>query len=109
MSFEKIKKWLAEIIEISLLLITLGVVVEILLGDAVPFFGQVVANLIGLLSTLGENGLVGLMASGFIVFLFYRRMGLPIADTHKQQATAARKSIGGRIKQSTRLAGIQDS
>ena len=71
--FDEIKKWIGEITEISLLLIALGVVVEILFGSAVPFFGGIVANLTGLLSTLGENGLVGLVALGVIVYLFQKK------------------------------------
>ena len=72
---EEIKKWLGEITEIALLLIAVGIAVEILFGGAtrVPFFGGVVANLTGLLSTLGENGLVGLIALSIILFLFYRK------------------------------------
>jgi hypothetical protein len=69
----EIKRWLGEITEISLLLIALGIAFEILFGETVPFFGGIVANLTGLLSTLGENGLVGLIALGIILFLFYRK------------------------------------
>jgi len=71
--FTEIKKWLVEITEISLLLIALGVAVEILFGNSVPFFGQVIANITAILKTLGENGLVGLVALGIVVFLFYRK------------------------------------
>ena len=71
--FVEIKKWLAEITEIALLLIALGVAVEILFGNAVPFFGGVVANITALLKTLGDNGLVGLIALGIILFLFNRK------------------------------------
>ena len=70
---EEIKKGLDEIIEISLLLITLGVVTHILFGRAVPSSGGIVTNLTGLLNTLGENGLAGLLAGGVILFLFYRQ------------------------------------
>jgi hypothetical protein len=70
---EETKKLLGEITEIALLLIALGVAVEILFGDAVPFFGRVITNLTALLNTLGENGLVGLIALGIILFLFQRR------------------------------------
>ena len=69
----ELKRWLGEITEISLLLIALGIAVEILFGNAVPFFGGVVANLTALLNSLGENGLVGLIALGIILFLFYRK------------------------------------
>ncbi|MHC4463256.1 MAG: hypothetical protein ACYS6W_10700 [Planctomycetota bacterium] len=70
---EEVKKWIGEITEISLLLIALGIVVGILFGDTAPFFGGIVANLTGLLYTLGENGLVGLVALIIILFLFQKR------------------------------------
>lgn len=71
--FVEIKKWLAEITEISLLLIALGIAVEILFGNTVPFFGGVVGNITALLKTLGDNGLVGLIALGIIVYLFNKK------------------------------------
>lgn len=70
---EQIKRWLGEITEIALLLIALGIAVEILFGESVPFFGRVIPNLTALLNSLGENGLVGLIALGIILFLFYRK------------------------------------
>ena len=70
---QELKRWLGEITEIFLLLIAVGITVEILFGSAVPFFGGVVANLTALLSTLGENGLVGLIALSIILYLFYRK------------------------------------
>jgi hypothetical protein len=75
---EEAKRWIGEITEIFLLLIALGIAVEILFGtETVPFFGGVVANLTRLLSTLGDNGLVGLIALAIIFFLFYRRHAVP--------------------------------
>jgi hypothetical protein len=70
---EELKRWLGEITEIALLLIALGVAVEILFGAAVPFFPHVVNNLTGLLTTLGDNGFVGLVALGIILWLFHRK------------------------------------
>jgi hypothetical protein len=70
---QEVKNWLGEITEIALLLVALGVVAEILFGQKVPFFGGIVANLTTLLGTLGENGLVGLIALAIIMFLFYRK------------------------------------
>lgn len=70
---EEVKKWLGEITEIFLLLIALGVVVEILFGQQVKFFGGVVGNLTALIGTFGEDGLVGLIALGIILYLFQRR------------------------------------
>lgn len=70
---QELKKWLGEITEICLLLVALGIIIEILFGDAVPFFGGIVSNLTGLLSTLGQNGLVGLIALAIILYLFSKK------------------------------------
>ncbi len=73
---ETIKKWLGELTEISLLLIALGIVIQILFGGSgttVPFVGAITTNLTALIKTLGDNGLVGLIALGFILFLFRKR------------------------------------
>jgi hypothetical protein len=70
---EETKKWLGEVTEIALLLIALGIAVEILFGQSVPFFGTVVNNLTTLIGSLGQNGLVGLIALGIIIFLFRKK------------------------------------
>ena len=72
-SLEQAKKWIGEITEIGLLLVALGIVIGILFGPEVPFFAGIVANLTGLLETLGENGLVGLIALGIILYLFQKQ------------------------------------
>jgi len=74
---EQLKRWLGEIIEVFLLLIAIGIAVQILFGSAgsaVPFFGGIVTNLTTLLKSLGDTGLVGLIALGIIVYLFRRRV-----------------------------------
>ena len=71
--FKEIKKWIGEITEITLMLIAFGIVVDILFGSTVPFFGGIITNLMGLLNTCGENGIVGLIALGIIVYLFQRK------------------------------------
>ena len=70
---EEVKKWLGEITEIFLLLIAIGIAAGILFGSQAPFFGSIVANLTALISSLGENGLVGLIALSIILWLFYRK------------------------------------
>jgi len=70
---EEVKRWLGEITEILLLLIAVGITVEILFGATVPFFGGVVANLTALIKSLGDNGLVGLIALAVILYLFQRQ------------------------------------
>jgi hypothetical protein len=69
-NFKKIKKWIAEITEISLLLVALGIVIEILFGDTMPLFGGIMTNLMGSLIALGENGFIGLVALGIVIYLF---------------------------------------
>jgi len=71
-----VKKWIGEIVEIALLLVALGVTIEILFGNTVPFFGGVVTNLTALIKSLGDNGLVGLIALAVILWLFYRKKGV---------------------------------
>jgi len=70
---EEVKKWLGEVTEIFLLLIAIGIAAGILFGTNAPFFGSIVANLTALISSLGENGLVGLIALSIILWLFYRK------------------------------------
>jgi len=81
---EETKKWIGEITEIFLLLIALGITIEILFGTdtTVPFFGGIVENITVLLSSLGDNGLVGLIALAIIFFLFHRRQ--PVQQHHHQ-------------------------
>ncbi|MFP6622810.1 MAG: hypothetical protein VCC20_04975 [Myxococcota bacterium] len=62
--------------ELGLLLVALAVVMQILFGAAVPFVGgNVVGNITGLIASLGQQGLVGLIALLVIVYLFQRRPG----------------------------------
>ena len=70
---EEIKRWLGEIVEIALLLVAIGIIFEILFGTSVQFFGGIIPNLTVLLNTLGDNGLVGLIALSIILWLFYRK------------------------------------
>ena len=67
---KKIKKSIGEIIEISLLLVAFGIVIEILFGGVVPMSNGILMNLIGLLNALGDNGIIGLAALGLIVYIF---------------------------------------
>ena len=74
--FEEIRKWISEFIEIFLLLAALGLIAEILFGSKVPFGGGIIANLTGLVRTLGENGFVGLIALGTVFLLFNRKKAM---------------------------------
>jgi hypothetical protein len=70
MNSRKIKKSIGEVIEISLLLVAFGIVIEILFGGVVPMSNGILMNLIGLLNTLGDNGIIGLAALGLVVYIF---------------------------------------
>ena len=72
-SLDKIKGWLAEIVELGLLLVALGIVLQILVGPNVAFIGDVVGNLLTLIKALGDGGLVGLIAIAIILWLFAKR------------------------------------
>lgn len=68
-----IKSWISALTEIGLLLLALAIVASLLGGNAVPFFGGVVDNITALIKQLGDNGLVGLIALGVIIWLFTNR------------------------------------
>lgn len=72
--FDKAKGWIVRITELGLLLVALGIVLQVLFGTAVPFLGgDIVGNLIKLVSALGSNGVVGLVAIAVILWLFNRK------------------------------------
>jgi len=71
-----VKSWVKELTEIGVLLIALSVVMALLLGDSVPFLsgaGQVVGNITAMIGTLGDEGVVGLIALGVILYIFNRK------------------------------------
>ncbi len=72
-AIEKIKRWLGQITELGLLLVALAIVLQILIGNDILFFANVVTNLIALIRQLGDNGLVGLIAIAIILWLFSKR------------------------------------
>jgi hypothetical protein len=72
--FDRVKGWIGQIVELGLLLVALGIVLQILFGTRVGFItGDIVGNLITLIKALGDNGLAGLIALAVILWLFARR------------------------------------
>ena len=60
---EKAVGWMRSLTEAGLALIALGVVLQIIFGAAVPFIGlDMVGAVVGLVSKLSGEGLVGLIA-----------------------------------------------
>ena len=71
--FGHVKNVVRELIDISLVLIALAIVLSVLVGGTLPFFGNVVTNLTDLVSKLGSSGLVGLIVLGVILWLLSGR------------------------------------
>jgi hypothetical protein len=70
---QTVKAWIGALTDIGLMLLALAIVAAVLVGPSLPFFGGVVGNLMGVVSDLGKNGLVGLIALGIILWLFSNR------------------------------------
>ena len=71
---DTVKSWLKVITEVGLLVIAAAVVLEVIFGSAVPFIGiGILDNIITLTAQLGQDGLVGIIAIGIIVWLYLRR------------------------------------
>ena len=69
-----VKYYLNKFIELGVLLLAVSVIAEILFGPDVAFLGsQVTKNLIGLLNSLGEQGIAALIIV-FAVIFTYRRL-----------------------------------
>ncbi len=73
-ALDTVKSWLRQLTEVGLVLVALGIVLQLLFGSTVSFVtGDIVANLIGLIKALGDNGVVGLIALAIIVWLFSKK------------------------------------
>ena len=65
--------WACSFIHLIFIFIAVGVLVQVIFGSTSTFFDGMVANLMGLISELGTNGFVGLIALVIIISLFNRR------------------------------------
>lgn len=70
---QTVKSWVGALTEVALMLLALGIALALLAGPQVPFIGDVVKNIIGLVDQLGKSGIVGLIALGIILWLFSHR------------------------------------
>ena len=70
----KVKYYLNSFLEVGVLLLAVAVIAEVIFGPTVPFFGsQVTENLIGLLNSLGSQGIAALIIV-FAVIFAYRKL-----------------------------------
>ena len=70
---DTLKDWVGALTELALMLLALAIVLSVLVGANLPFFGTVTANIMAIVKDLGSNGLVGLIALGIILWLFSTR------------------------------------
>jgi hypothetical protein len=70
---DTLKEWVGALTELGLMLLALAIVLALLVGTNLPFFGTVTANIMAWVKDLGSNGLVGLVALGLIIWLFSNR------------------------------------
>lgn len=67
---EKIKRSVGDLTDIGVALLGLAIVASLLVGAGnMAFLGDVVGNITALISTLGSEGLAGLIALGVVLYL----------------------------------------
>lgn len=72
--FTAVGQFLGNLVDLGVKLIAVAVVLQILFGAAVPFLGiDVVGGIIKLVSALGSQGLVGLVAIAVLYWAFNRK------------------------------------
>ena len=60
---DKVLGWIRSLTEVGLAIIVLGVVLQVIFGATIPFLGlDIVGSVVALVSKLGSEGLVGLVA-----------------------------------------------
>ncbi len=73
-AFASVKGWARELMDIMLLFIGLGVLVQIIFGsNNVGFFSGITSNLMAFVTELGSGGFVGLIALLVIISVFTKR------------------------------------
>lgn len=70
---DTLKEWVGALTELALMMLGLAIVLSLLIGSNLPFFGSVTANIMGWVKDMGGNGLVGLITLGLILWLFSGR------------------------------------
>ena len=71
----EVKRWLTQILELSLLVVALLAVIQVLFGaNATQVFGlDVIKNIGDLAKTFGNAGLIGILAAGIVAWLILRQ------------------------------------
>ena len=70
---DQILAGLKKVTEIGIALLALGIVMQVIFGEVVPFVGgDIIAQIVNLVTALGSEGLIGLIAVGVIWAIFKR-------------------------------------
>ena len=69
---DRVKGWVRSITGVGLALIPVGLLIQVLFGNMSFISGDILANLMGLISALGDNGLIGLIALAIVLWLCVR-------------------------------------
>ena len=74
---DTVRRWVGSLAELGIAIIALGVVLQVLFGDAsgaVPFLPMdVLGSVVGFVDALGSQGLVGLVALGILWWAYSKR------------------------------------
>ena len=71
---DNISNWVRSVINLALILVALGVVLQILFPQALVFIeADVTGNLIALINKFSGAGLVGMIAAGMVYYLINNR------------------------------------
>ncbi len=72
-AMDTIKSWAWGFIDLMLIFIAVGVLVQVIFGSGAGWFDGVVGRLMGLVSEFSSGGFVGLIALVIVLSLFNRR------------------------------------
>ncbi len=82
---DTLKDWVGALTELGLMMLALAIVLSLLVGSQMPFFGSVTANIMTWVKDMGSNGLVGLIT---LVLIFAGVAYLERAPYERQHKTA---------------------
>ena len=71
-SLNKIKVYLKQVTDVLLVVVTVALLLGFLFGPDAPFVGAVYSNLVTILDTIGDSGVVALV-SLIIIFLINKK------------------------------------
>ena len=72
-ALDTIKSWAWGFIDLMLIFIAVGVLVQVIFGEGAGWFDGVVGRLMGLVSEFSSGGFVGLIALVIVLSLFNKR------------------------------------